>query len=74
MNFDMDNAGMYLIEKSRKGIISLVFSRTGIIAVLFLLQIWLMFAVFRWFEGFLPHIFGGAIIFTAVMVLLIINL
>ena len=47
MNFDMDNAGMYLIEKSRKGIISLVFSRTGIIAVLFLLQIWLMFAVFR---------------------------
>lgn len=73
MNFDMDNAGMYLIEKSRKGIISLVFSRTGIIAVLFLLQIWLMFAVFRWFEGFLPHIFGGAIIFTAVMVLLIIN-
>ena len=73
MNFDMDNAGMYLIEKSRKGIISLVFSRTGIIAVIFLLQIWLMFAVFRWFEGFLPHIFGGAIIFTAVMVLLIIN-
>lgn len=66
-------SGLSLIKKGRKGIVYAIFSRLGIILVLLLLQIFILFGVFNWFEEFLPHIFGGTILFTAAMVLYLIN-
>ena len=70
---DTENTGLSLLKKGQKGIIHAVFSRFGLILVLLLLQILFLFSVFRWFAGFLPHIWGGSVLFSAFMVLYLLN-
>ena len=64
---------MSLLDKGKKSILSAVFSRLGLILVLLILQVVLMFCVFHWFEEFLPHIYGGSILFSAGMILYLLN-
>ncbi len=73
MDQGKENTGISLLKKGKKGIISAIFSRLGLILALLLLQIFFLFTVFKWFEGFLPHIYGGAIVFSAVMVLYLLS-
>ena len=68
-----ENIGLSLLKKGQKGIIHAIFSRMGLILLLLIVQIFLLFGVFRWFENFLPHIFGGTILFTVGMVLYLLN-
>ncbi len=68
-----ENPGMRLLKKGQKGVIHAVFSRLGLIVVLLALQIFALFGVFQWFEELLPHIFGGTILFTVMMVLWLLN-
>ena len=70
---DTENTGLSLLKKGQKGIFHAVFSRFGLILVLLLLQILFLFSVFRWFAGFLPHIWGGGVLFSAFMVLYLLN-
>ena len=70
---NLDNPGISLIDKGKKGILSLVFSRLGLILLLLILQVALMIAAFCWCEEFLPHIYGAAVIFSAGMVLYLLN-
>ena len=67
------NQGLSLLRKGQKGLIHLIFSRLGLICLLLAFHLFLLFSVFRWFAGFLPHIFGGSLLFTAVMVLYLLN-
>lgn len=73
MNQESNHSGISLIGKSKKSILSLVFSRLGLILILLLIQVGLLIAAFCWFEEFLPHIYGGAIIFSVGMVLYLLN-
>ena len=68
-----ESMGLNLLKKGQKGIVYAVFSRLGIILILFILQVMCMIGIFHWFEGFLPHIFGGTILFTVIMVLYLLN-
>lgn len=70
---DYKNKGMRLLKKGQKGIIHAIFSRFGLILLLLLVQILALFGIFRWFEGFLPHIFGGTVVLTIVMVVYLLN-
>ncbi len=70
---DYKNKGLTLLKKGQKGIIHAVFSRFGLILLLLAAQILILFGIFRWFEEFLPHIFGGTILFTFVMVIYLLN-
>ena len=71
---DKKDAGLHLIEKNRKiTLSSVLLSRLGLIVVFLLVQMGLLGAVFVWFESFLPHYFGSTVIFTAIMVLFLIN-
>ena len=65
--------GLSLISKGKKGFWSIVFSRTGIVAVLFLLQIFMVFALFRWFAAYALHFYGLVIAINFVMVIALIN-
>ena len=65
--------GIRLLKKGQKGLIHAVFSRLGLIVLLLALQTAVLFGMFRWFEGFLPHIMGGRALFTAGMVLYLLN-
>ena len=50
-----------------------IFSRLGLIVLLILIQIILLFGLFRWFADFVPHLFGSAMLFNLLMVVILIN-
>lgn len=62
-----------LIDKSRRGLKSAIFSRFGLILLLLLLQFVLLFGLFRWFASFIPHMFGSAMLFNLLMVIVLLN-
>ena len=65
--------GIRLLDQGRKRLIRLVFSRTGLITALLLLQIAMMLAGFLEFQEFLPHFMGLYILFSVFMVLYLFN-
>ncbi|MBQ7898087.1 MAG: PLDc N-terminal domain-containing protein [Clostridia bacterium] len=69
MSLKKDN----FIKHSKRGLKGLVFSRLGIILLLFLLQIVFLFFSFYVFEGFLPQIWGGNALLVVIAVFYIIN-
>ena len=72
----MDNeesTGMYLLKKGKKGLVSMVFSRLGLILVLFLIQAFFLLCAFWWFSEFLPYIMGSTVVFTIIMVIYLFN-
>ena len=67
------DGGLRLLKKGKRGMIRVIFGRTGLVLLLFFLQVGLLFSVFRWFVGLVPHLFGGAILFTTIMVVYLLN-
>ena len=70
---DSEGAGIRLLKKSRKGLLHLVFSRTGLVILLLLLQIALLVGVFIFFQEYLPYYYVVDAVFTIVMLLYLIN-
>lgn len=68
-----ESMGMSLLRKGKKGLVSIVFSRLGLILVLFLIQVLILLSVFIWFGEFLPEYVGAASVFTVIMVLYLFN-
>lgn len=67
------NNGLSLLKKGQKGLIHALFSRLGLMILLLLLQVAFLFAIFGWFRDILPHLWGGTVLFTAVIVLRLLN-
>ena len=55
------NTGLRLIKKGQKGILHAVFSRFGIIILLFAIQAILFLSVLVWFQSFASELFFGGI-------------
>lgn len=70
---DYKDKGLNLLKKGQKGLAHAVFSRFGLILLMLAAQVLILFSIFQWFEEFLPHIFGGTLLFTAVMVVYLLN-
>ena len=68
-----EDDGLRLLKKGQKGIVHAIFSRFGLVLVLLLLQVGLLFSIFRWFGNLLPHYFGGSVAMSAFMVVYILN-
>lgn len=62
-----------LLKRGRQGIFHAIFSRFGLVLILLLLQFLILFEVFLWFGNFLPHFYGGSVLFSAVIVLFLLN-
>ena len=73
MNQETTNSGISLIKKGKKSILSLVFSRLGLILILLVVQVALLITVFCWFEEFWPHFYSVSLIFAVGMVLYLLN-
>ena len=71
---DTENKGLQLLKKGQKGILHGIFSRLGIILLLFLLQVACLFSIFRWLGQFLPHVLGGTVLFIMIMVIYLLNM
>lgn len=70
---NVKSTGLSLLKKGKKGVIRAIFSRLGMILLLLVVQVLFLFSIFRWFEMSLPHILGGTVIFSSVMVLYLLN-
>ncbi len=68
-----DNKGIALLKKGQKGVVHAIFSRFGLLLFLLMVQVLILFSVFRWLEEFLPHIWGGTVLFSFVMVVCLLN-
>ena len=68
-----EDGGLRLLKKGQKGIVHAIFSRFGLVLVLLLLQVGLLFSIFRWFGNLWPHYFGSSVVITAVMVVYLLN-
>ncbi len=73
MESNEQSTGMRLLKKGEKGIMYTLFSRTGIMILLLVLQALALFSLFNWFRDFLPHVLGGTALFNVCMVLYLIN-
>ncbi len=65
--------GLSLLKKGQKGIVHAVFSRFGLILLMLVVQVLILLGIFQRFEEFLPHIMGGAALFTFIMVIYLLN-
>ena len=70
---NIENTGIALLKKGQKGLFHALFSRLGLILILLILQIGVLFGMFAKFEQFLPHFFGGTVLFSLIMVLFLLN-
>ena len=57
-----------LLKKGKRGILRVVFGRTGIVALLLLAQMFFLFTVFRFIESLIPFTVGTLLLFTLMMV------
>ena len=73
MPIDYKNKGLNLLKKGQKGIIHAIFSRFGLILLLLIIQVVMLLHIFQQFEEFLPHVWGGAVLLTFIIVVCLLN-
>lgn len=56
-----------------KKLLRIIFGRTTILAILFLLQIGVLLGVFKWLGGYVNYIYGGFTILSALVIVYILN-
>ena len=69
----LERRSLMLLKKGKKGIFQAVFSRTGLVTSLLLMNFCLTAVLFWRFYEYLPHFFGGSAILSAAMVLTVLN-
>ena len=62
-----------LLKKVKRGVIRMLFGRTGIIIFLLLVQILVLFNIFRFVESLFPFAVVTLVIFSVIMVINVIN-
>ncbi|WP_317855769.1 cardiolipin synthase [Chakrabartyella piscis] len=62
-----------LMKKSRRGVLRLIFGRTAIMMVLFLLQLLLLFKLMHYFGNSMFMMFGGQQLFAVLIIIAIVN-
>ena len=70
---DVQKMGMRLLKKGHIGLVRLVFSRIGLLALLLLLQVALVLTAFILCEQYVPHLIILQGVFVVVMVIFLIN-
>lgn len=62
-----------LLEKGKRGIVKILFGRTGIVLILLLIQIVLWFSIFLFLTDFIQLAFGTLFIISLLMIIYVIN-
>lgn len=70
---DSTSNEVLLLKKSKRGLLRMLFGRTGIVIFLLLAQVAILFSVFRFLENLVPYLAGTLLVFTLIMVINIIN-
>lgn len=67
------NAGLRLWKKSKQGLMSIVFSRLGLIVLFFFVNFGIIFLAYRWFAEFIPQVNGVFTLFELLMIIYLFN-
>ena len=67
------NTGLRLLKKGQKGIFHAIFSRFGIIIMLFALQAILLFSAFIWFQSSMSELFFSGLLLGLFVSVYILN-
>lgn len=70
--FEKDK-GKRIVEKGKKGIFYILFGRTGIIAMLLLVQLALLFLLFGKLQDYMIYVYGSFYVLSVVTAVLIVN-
>ena len=70
---ETENNGIRLLNKGKKGLFRVLFSRIGIVTVLILVEAFMMLAMLKWFNEYYPGYYGLTTLFTFVMVIYLLN-
>lgn len=70
---ELSQTGRQLLKKGKKSIIRAFFSRKMLLIVSLLLQAGILFGLYFWFEDNIPVFLGGNALFTAVVILILVN-
>ena len=70
---NIKDTGLRLLKKGQKGLVHAIFSRFGLIILLFALQVLILFGVFVWFQSFLSQFFIGGIVTGLAVSIYILN-
>ena len=62
-----------LLKKSKRGLLRIIFGRTGIILFLLLVQILALFTIFRFLESLITYAVSTLLVFSIFMVIYVIN-
>ena len=68
-----DNMGIRLLKKGKRGLFRTVFSRSGLFAILILVQLGLLISIFGYFTDFATHYFAVTTVLYGGSVLYVIN-
>ena len=67
-----DNSGIYLLEKSKRGVLNVLFGRTMLIVVLLVVQIFLLFRVFNSLR-YVRYVYIGLQVLYVALILRLVN-
>lgn len=69
----LDKSEILLFEKGKRGIIRMLFGRTGIVVLLLIVQLMMLFSIFQFLGQLIPYVFSTIAVFTILMVIHVIN-
>lgn len=73
INDDFNTNGIQLLKRSKKGLLSILFSRTGIVILLLLLQVALVVLWIIGLSDYMPHFMAFMTILDVIMAFVVIN-
>ena len=73
MNNKQNNEGMTLLKRSKQNLLKVIFSRTGLVLLMLMVQVLLMLSVYTWFNDFMLEYLGGSGILAVTVGLYIIS-
>ena len=66
-------SGVRLLKKSKRGLVRAIFSRTGLIFMLLMLQFFVMFLGIVWFDEFLSYFWAGHYVLSIIAFFVLVN-
>ena len=70
---EQNKSGISLLQKGKKGVVRMIFSRFGIILLLLAVQVLFLFGLFFKFRQLAPHYLAFASFFYLLMIVVLIN-
>jgi len=68
-----ENVGLRLWKKGKQGLFNIVFSRLGLITLLFFINVGFMLFIYMWFSESIPQLTGVLTVFELIMIIYLFN-